>query len=504
MRLGFSLISIVLILHCNVKAPNQNFFDPTTMVGGSAVVLLGLGIGEDLKITTRYKQNDYPTFVKTEYLDLDLSAPFANYFTKSNFKISEPYQNDLILRDVFPLTDSKLRVLFSVSSRSEWREPIVISISKPDGLTESSFIGKQLEFRFPYPRYFGTISEAKGYITTSMLNDGRIILVGGVNPSGVTRPTIEIWDPETGQSNVLPSLNESLMGLAICVQTNGKVIVSGGKSVVGNVSADTQISNKIYSIDPVSETVTELPFTLQKRRYGHTMVCLNQGDILVSGGQFKVGSDPTAITDDHEILSLTNNSSTLLGGSSIFPIGMLLHSAEYDVAKERVLFYGGRDRLDQYAIFSNTIYSISTSSFILSTLPAPFATARSNVTSIKMPNNDRVLFGGMNREATGSKAIESWNENKSTATSLGFTSRFKNGSAIVRFSDEQIFYTGGVDTYYKSGMLELYDHYERKNFIVDTMMLPRSEHSAHLTTKGIVIFGDSSLVDNRVEVYGKD
>ncbi len=61
-----------------------------------------------------------------------------------------------------------------------------------------------------------------------------------------------------------------------------------------------------------------------------------------------------------------------------------------------------------------------------------------------------------------------------------------------------------MDTYYKSGILELYDHVEKKNFLVDTMMDARSEHSAIQTAKGIVIFGDSALADKKVELYGKD
>ncbi|TGK49717.1 kelch repeat-containing protein [Leptospira bouyouniensis] len=504
MRLGFNLIFFLFILFCKVEAPKQNIFDPTTSLGGSAVVALGLGFGNDLQITTRYKPNDYPTIVKTEYLDLDLSAPVASFFTKEEFRISEPYQNDLILRDVFPLSESKLRVLFSVSSRSEWRDPLTITIAKPDELTDYSFRGKQLEFRFPYPKYFGSISEAKGYITSTILVDGRILLVGGVNPSGSTLATVEILNPETGLSKVLPSLNQSLMGMAICVQKNGRVYVSGGKTVSGNVTHETQISNKIYLIDPVNEAVTELPFSMQRRRHGHTMVCLNQGDLLVSGGQFQAGADASAVINDHEYISTSGSSSTILGVSSNFPIGISFHSAEYDEVNSRILYFGGRDRLDPYAFFSNTVYSIDTNSYNLISLPGVFSTARSNVTHVKMPNRDRVLFGGMIREGTGTKSIESWNENKSTTTSLGFTTRFKNGSAISKFSNEQVFYTGGIDTYYKSGILELYDHYEKKNFIVDTMMIPRSEHSAHLTSKGIVIFGDSTSLDTRVEIYGKD
>ncbi|TGL20925.1 kelch-like protein [Leptospira yanagawae] len=504
MHLGFKILLLLVFLHCRVNAPKDNIYDPKSLLGGTASVIFGILNGVDVKITTRYLESDYPTFVKTEYLDLNLSEPVSSFFSKSDFQISNPYQNDLILRDVYPLSEKKLRVLFSVSSRSEWREPVTITITRPKDLKEYEFLGKQLTFRFPYPRYFGSISEAKGYITTTKLLDGKILLVGGVNPSGNTVPTVEIWNPETGSTELLPPLNQSLMGLSVCRFNNGKVVVSGGKSKVGKPTINSDISDRIFLIDPLQKTVDELPIVMQKPRHGHVMVCLNTGDLLVSGGQFKVGDDPSAIANDHEYISLSQFTSTIIGGSSDFSIGIHFHTAEYDEINSRVLYFGGRDRQDQYALFSNRVFSIDTNTFSMQMLTGVFPTGRANVTYVKMPNSDYVLFGGTIREATGTKAIESWNEKNATTSSLGFTSRFKNGSGIAQFSDEQVFYTGGVDTYYKSGILELYDHFERKNFIVDTMMLPRSEHSAIQTTKGIAIFGDSANLDTRVELYGKD
>ncbi|TGL62546.1 kelch-like protein [Leptospira jelokensis] len=504
MRFGFKIFLLLILVQCRVDAPKDNIFDPKSLLGGSASVLFGILDGTDIKITTRYLESDYPTFVKTEYLDLDLSEPISDLFSKSDFQISNPYQNDLILRDVYPLSNKRLRVLFSVSSRSEWRDPLVITITRPKDLKEFVFLGKQLTFRFPYPKYYGSISEAKGYITTTKLLDGKVLLVGGVNPSGNTVPTVEIWNPDTGVSELLPQLNQNLMGLSVCRFNSGKVVVSGGKLKVGKPTIDSDISDRIYLIDPIQKTVDELPFVMQKRRHGHVMVCLNNGDLLVSGGQFKVGDDPSAIANDHEYISLSQYTSTIIGGASDFSIGIHFHSAEYDEINSRVLYFGGRDRQDQYALFSNKVFSIDTNSFSVQMLSGVLPTGRANVTYVKMPNSEYVLFGGSIRDATGTKAIESWNEKNGTTSSLGFTSRFKNGSGIVQFSNEQVFYTGGVDTYYKSGILELYDHFERKNFIVDTMMLPRSEHSAIQTSKGIAIFGDSASLDTRVEIYGKD
>lgn len=504
MRCSFSLFITLIFCHCTIPGGSKNAFDPTTLTGGSVAVLSTLVFPNQIQITSRYQPNDYPSFIKTEILDLDFSEPVASHFTKNNFHVSENYKDDLVLRDVFPLSESKIRVLFSVSSRSEWREPISLSIQRPESLGFDSFSGKEFEFKFPYPRYIGSISEAKGNITSTSLLDGRILLVGGVSIAGNTLSTVEIFNPETGSSTLLPPLNQSLVGMAICTDSSGFVYVSGGKTVAGTATTNSQINNRIYQINAVDQTVVELPALMQRRRYGHTMVCLPDGNLLVSGGQFQVGNDPSAITNDHELISIENTTFTVMSSSSNFPINTFFQYVEYDANKNKILFFGGRDRLDPYALYSNVIYSLDVNTQTLTASTALMPTSRSNVKSIMMPGGDRLILGGVMGGGVGSRSIESWNEGSSVTKIHGFTTRFKNGSSIVPFSSSQILYTGGVDTYYKSGILELYDHIEKKNFIVDTMMDARSEHTAIQTSRGIVIFGDSVLNDRRVELYGKD
>ncbi|PJZ44217.1 kelch repeat-containing protein [Leptospira brenneri] len=506
MRCNFSLFITLLLVQCTIPDQSKNPFDPTTLAGGSVAVLSSLVFQNEIQITSRYETNDYPSFVKTEILDLSFSEPVASHFTKSDFRISDNYKDDLVLRDVFPLSESKIRVLFSVSSRSEWREPITLSIRRPEFFGQYSFSGKQLEFKFPYPRYIGSISEPKGQITTKSLPDGRILLAGGVSILGNTVSTVEIFDPETGISSLLPPLNQSLMGIAICSTANGVVYLSGGKTIAGSVTANSQISNRIYQIQTNDQTVVELPVSLQKRRFGHTMVCLSNGNLLVSGGQFQVGNDHTAITDEHELVSVQTGTTTILNSSANFPMNTIFHFTEYDGKTEKVFFFGGKDRTDPFAVYINAIQRLDLNTQTMDSIGDPMPTARSNVTVISVPGGDRLVLGGLMGGAVpvGSRSIESWNETTWTTKTHGFTTRIKNSSSIIPYSSSQILYTGGVDTNYKSAILELYDHIEKKNFVVDTMMDARSEHSAIQTNRGIVIFGDSALNDKRVELYGKD
>ncbi|MCW7483153.1 Kelch repeat-containing protein [Leptospira kanakyensis] len=506
MRCSFSLFITLLFFQCTIQDKTKNPFDPSTLAGGSVVVLATLAFQNEIQITSRYLPSDYPSFIKTEILDLDFSEPVAAFFTKTNFSISENYKDDLVLRDVFPLSDSKLRVLFSVSSRSEWREPISLFIRRPESFGHYAFSGKQFEFKFPYPRYIGSISEPKGQITSTLLSDGRILLVGGVSISGNTVSTVEILNPETGLSTILPSLNQSLTGMAICTNPDGIVYVSGGKTVPGNITASSQISNRIYRIQSENQTVVELPVLLQKRRYGHTMVCLDDGNLLVSGGQFQVGNDFTAITNEHELISVQSGTSTTLNSSANFTMNTVFHFAEYVGSEHRVFFFGGRDRIDPFAVYSNAIRRLDLNSQVMDVVGDPLPTSRSNVTTISIPGGDQLVLGGVlgGTINVGSRSIESWNKTSGVSKTHGFTTRAKNGSSIVPYSGSQVLFTGGVDTYYKSGILELYDHTEMKNFVVDTMMNARSEHCAVKTNQGIVIFGDSALNDRRVELYGKD
>ncbi|TGK83026.1 kelch-like protein [Leptospira noumeaensis] len=506
MRCSFSLFITFLFFQCTIQDKTKNPFDPSTLAGGSVAILVSLTFQNEIQITSRYQPNDYPSFVKTEILDLNLSEPVASYFTKSNFRISENYKDDLVIRDVFPLSDTKVRVLFSVSSRSEWREPISLFIQRPESFGHYAFSGKQFEFKFPYPRYIGFISEPKGQIKTALLPDGRILLVGGVSISGNTVSTVEILNPETGISTTLPPLSQCLTGMAICTNPDGIVYVSGGKTVSGNVSSSSQISNRIYRIDSQNQTVQELPIQLQRRRNGHTMVCLDDGNLLVSGGQFQVGNDFTAITNEHELISIQSETSTILNTTANFTMNTLFHFAEYVGSEHRVLFFGGRDRIDTFAVYSNVVRRLDLNSQVMDVVGDPLPTSRSNVTTIPVPGGDRLVLGGVlgGPIAVGSRSIESLSEPSWVSKTHGFTTRAKNASSIVPYSGSQVLYTGGVDTYYKSGILELYDHTETKNFVVDTMMNARSEHSAVQTSRGIVIFGDSALNDRRVELYGKD
>ncbi|TGL88334.1 kelch-like protein [Leptospira congkakensis] len=506
MRCNFSLFITLLFFQCTIQDQTKNIFDPKTLTGGSVAVLTTLAFQNEIQITSRYQTNDYPSFIKTEILDLDISEPVASYFTKTNFSISENYKDDLVLRDVFPLSESKIRVLFSVSSRSEWREPISLFIQRPETFGNYSFSGKQFEFKFPYPRYIGSISEAKGHITSALLLDGRILLAGGVAISGITVATVEILNPETGISTVLPPLSQSLMGMAVCTNPNGVVYLSGGKTVSGSVTANSQISNRIYRIQSNDQTVVELPVVLQKRRYGHTMVCLPNGDLLLSGGQFQVGNDHTAITNEHELVSVQVGTSTILNSTANLPMNTVFHFAEYDGKKNDILFFGGKDRIDPFAVYTNSIRRLDLDSQVMDIIGNVMPTSRSNVTSIPVPGGDRLVLGGVigGASVVGSRSIESWNETSWTTKTHGFTTRTKNGSSIIPYSGSQVLYTGGVDTYYKSGILELYDHTEKRNFVVDTMMNARSEHTAVQTARGVIIFGDSVLNDRRVELYGKD
>ncbi|MGD0861868.1 MAG: kelch repeat-containing protein [Candidatus Limnocylindrales bacterium] len=67
---------------------------------------------------------------------------------------------------------------------------------------------------------------ARGSMTT--LPDGRVLIVGGVDPAYRVMATAEIWDAPSGRWHATGRLGTALMGPALAVLHDGRVVLAGG------------------------------------------------------------------------------------------------------------------------------------------------------------------------------------------------------------------------------------------------------------------------------------
>jgi hypothetical protein len=117
--------------------------------------------------------------------------------------------------------------------------------------------------------------------SAAALQDGRVLIAGGTttgNIGGVTS-SAEIYDPNAQSFGATGSMTVARQGATATVLNDGRVLLAGG---VQNVGFRSELSSaELY--DPVAGTFTATG-SMQTPREGHTATLLRDGRVLVAGG----------------------------------------------------------------------------------------------------------------------------------------------------------------------------------------------------------------------------
>jgi len=111
--------------------------------------------------------------------------------------------------------------------------------------------------------------------TATLLQDGKVLIVGGDNQTGIIGQT-EIYDPATKNFAAGPSLQTARTDHAAIALTDGRVLVIGGRDQNGPLA-----SSEIYN--PLTASFISAP-SMTTPRSGHTVIALSNGSILIAGG----------------------------------------------------------------------------------------------------------------------------------------------------------------------------------------------------------------------------
>lgn len=124
------------------------------------------------------------------------------------------------------------------------------------------------------------------------LNTGKVLVVGGADDpmvAGSVTPTAELFDPDSGTWSATGSLREPRDDFTATLLDDGRVLVAGGVDNWDNTLASTEI------YDPASGTWTPGAL-LQVGRFLHTATKLGDGTVLMSGGWIDDTSQWTTAT----------------------------------------------------------------------------------------------------------------------------------------------------------------------------------------------------------------
>ena len=165
---------------------------------------------------------------------------------------------------------------------------LVAGGDEPDGLGGLTALAT-LELYDPESMTFvpaGSMTRERSTHTATTLADGRVLLVGGYDVTGVVNGTAEIFDPVTGTTTAVGSMAQARTQHTATLLNDGRVLVVGGTAkfdlsdVFGSL-ATALTSTELF--DPGTGSWSPGP-TLPYRLFGQSASRLADGRVLITGG----------------------------------------------------------------------------------------------------------------------------------------------------------------------------------------------------------------------------
>jgi hypothetical protein len=130
----------------------------------------------------------------------------------------------------------------------------------------------------------GSLNSARAFHTATLLADGKVLVVGGINSSSfITLDTAEIYDPIAKTfALVAGKLTTPVAGHTTTRLSDNRVLITGGFSGYFLTVLSTEKSAIIY--DPATQEFVQTSTNLTEERAFHTATLLDNGKVLISGG----------------------------------------------------------------------------------------------------------------------------------------------------------------------------------------------------------------------------
>jgi len=333
----------------------------------------------------------------------------------------------------------------------------------------------------------GSMSVARSEHTATLLNDGRVLIVGGSDAEGYL-DLAEIFDPITGKFSTTGKLHAPRTCHAATALADGRVLVIGGWVKSGR-AAQAEI------FDPKTESFS-LTRQVSSATCGATATTLGDGRVLVAGGRDVDGNEPMS-----EAVIFDPATNGLTGTRTMMTEPRSRHTATL-LPDGRVLLAGtdpsGSGAEGPHA--TAELFDPATGTF---TATGRMAAGRSDHTATLLPNGRVLIAGGA---GPGDRAsAELYDPTNGTFTLTGEMTERRSRQSATGLGDGRVLIAGGLSR----GVLsyaELYDPTSGAFAPAGWMAGPRTAHDAAALPDGRVLItgGDSSQQNSAIataEVY---
>jgi hypothetical protein len=227
----------------------------------------------------------------------------------------------------------------------------------------------------------------RAFHEATVLQGGNVLVTGGMTNDGQVHTTnaVEIYNPRTGFFSLIGLMGDSRQDHTATMLQDGRVLIVGGRSNSCTTrlcnETDTLASAELY--DPVTGAFTPAG-TMQTGRMWHSATLLVDGRVLIAGG-FRTGSDDRSV-NTYEIFDPNTGG---FNKSIPMQLGRNRHTATV-LSNGKVLIAGGYadfpDETDRTEIFDPSLDAVLEGGRL--------QTPRKFHSATRLPNGEVLIVGG--------------------------------------------------------------------------------------------------------------
>jgi len=306
----------------------------------------------------------------------------------------------------------------------------------------------------------GSMVLARAEFTATLLTNGKVLVTGGVDNNGNTANTAEIYNPSSGTFTSTGNMTAARQDHQATLLANGQVLITGGLNVNGELA-----SAEIYN--PTTGTFTETG-SMNYPRSKNTATLLASGEVLVAGGSGSGGTGPWLATAE---LYDPSTGTFAVTGSMAQARGSHTATLLFD---GRVLIAGGLVAAE--ALDEAEIYDPSTGAFTR-TGDMTQAGGRARHTATLLADGQVLMAGGESTESsTGPASLisaELFDPSSGTFSATGNMAADRKDSVASLLSDGSVFVTGtGYPLDEQAGLAQRAEVYRPAAMPVAKIMAP--------------------------------
>ena len=320
------------------------------------------------------------------------------------------------------------------------------------------------------------MTSVRGGHTATLLNDGKVFLNRGTDGAEYLGSS-EVYDPETGIFSIWETKATFYRrsGHSATMLANGLILFTGGFNKAGTFDI-----GKLY--DPVNDTLVSTSQLMQSIRSSHTATLLKNNTVLITGGGKNVGFGGGSY-QSAEIYH--PDSSTFTSTTDNWSYERINHTATL-LNDGTVLIAGGEDH--NFSHSNASLLDIVSNKF--TNLKFNMTVARSRHTATRLSDGKVLITGGISTGDVVLESAEIFDPVTSDFTALPYSMSFpRNSHTATLLSDGKVLITGGHAGSIYLDSCEIFDPESGKFTLLDnSLTMARADHTATKLDNGTILF----------------